>query len=322
MPDIFELTSELKKLGLGEVIRQDASFTATLDKQLRFVKAQTYDIKYPEMKARGLIPVNNSVGNGAETIVYRQWDGFGAAQIIANYADDLPNADVKVQEFVSKIQSIGSSYEWSIQDLRRSQMAGSQLDVRRASMARRAIENKIEDVAAFGDVDGGLSGFFNQANITPVGPVNGDWITSTDPFEIIEDLNALVNSIVIGSKETFLPDTIVMDITTYTILNTRPMSTTGDTTRTILTYFLENNPYIRNIETWFKAALADVGGDGPRMVCYKRDPEVLTLEIPQEYESFPPQARNLAFVVPNHARVAGVILYYPIAMAYMDDYLA
>ena len=51
---------------------------------------------------------------------------------------------------------------------------------------------------------------------------------------------------------------------------------------------------------------------------YKKDPEVLTLEIPQEYEEMPPQAKNLQFHVPVHARIGGVIVYYPIAMAYMD----
>ena len=54
------------------------------------------------------------------------------------------------------------------------------------------------------------------------------------------------------------------------------------------------------------------------MVAYQRDPMVLQLEIPQEFEQFPPQARGLSFVVPCHARIGGVHMHYPLAVAYMD----
>lgn len=319
--DLQYLEHELIGAGLGDVIRNDAKFTAFLDKQLEFVKTETFDIVYPALKGRSLIPVNNSVNTGATTITYRQWDGFGAAQIISNYADDLPNVDVKAEEFISKIQSIGDSYEWSIQDLRASAMTGAQLDTRRAATARMVIENKIEDVAALGDADGGLLGFFNQPNVPLIAPITGDWAGAATPLQIIADLNKLVNSIITTSKQTFIPDTLVIDIAGHTILNSKPMSLTGDADKTVLKFFLDNNPYINNIEPWFKADLADAAGTGERMCAYMRSPTVLTQEIPQEYESFPPQATNLAFKVPNHARIGGVIVYYPIAMAYMEGYV-
>ena len=117
---------------------EDAKYTAVLEKQLEFVKARTYDIVYPEMKARQMIPVNNDVDTGAETIAYRQWDDFGMAQIIANYGDDLPLIDALVEEFVQKVKGIGAAYQWSVQDLRRSAMANANLDQRRARAARRS----------------------------------------------------------------------------------------------------------------------------------------------------------------------------------------
>ena len=45
--------------------------------------------------------MNNSVNPGATTITYRQWDNFGMAQIISNYADDPPLMDALVEEFTS-----------------------------------------------------------------------------------------------------------------------------------------------------------------------------------------------------------------------------
>ena len=128
----------------------------------------------------------------------------------------------------------------------------------------------------------------------------------------------LASSIVTTNKETFMPDTVVMDIGSYNLLATTRVSTSGDTNTTALEAFLRSNPWVTNVGTWNKLAEANATDNGPRVVCYKRDSEVLTLEIPQEFEQFPPQAKNLAFEVPVHMRTGGVIVYYPIAMAYMD----
>lgn len=295
--------------------RWDDKFTAVLQKQLEYVKTKTYDIVYPEKKARRLIPVSNEIDPGAESMVYRQWDEFGAAVVIANYADDLPLVDVMVEEFTVKIQSLGQAYQWSIQDLRRSAMSGAMLDSRRARAARRAIENKIDDIAAAGLASGGLKGFVNHPNVTLVAPITGSW-ASASALQILADLDHLVTSIIETNKETFMPDTLVLPYSLFKIISTKPMSV--DNTTTVLQTFLKNSTHIRNVETWYKLDNADAAGTGPRIVCYKRDPEVLTLEIPQEFEQFPPQARNLSFVVPCHARIGGVVIYYPLAMAYMD----
>ena len=295
----------------------DAKFTAVLEKQLEFVKTRTYDIRYPEMKARQVIPVNNDVDPGAETITYRQWDEFGMAQIIANYGDDLPLIDALVEEFEQKVKGIGAAYEWSIQDLRASAMAGANLDQRRARAARRSIEQQIENIAALGNTKAGLVGFFKIPNVPLVAVITGTWSTATGA-QMIGDMMELSSSIPDTNKETFTPDTLVLSIVLYNLFATTRVSTTGDTNTTALEGFLRSNPWVTNVGTWNKAALANAAGNGPRAVCYRRDPEVLTLEIPQEFEQFPPQAKNLAFLVPVHARIGGVICYYPLAMAYMD----
>ncbi len=302
---------------LGWTTREDAKFTAVLEKQLEYVKTATYDIVYPELKARQLIPVSNEVDPGAETITYRQWDEFGMAQIISNFADDLPLVDALVEESASKIQSIGAAYQWTIQDLRRSAMADARLEQRRARAARRSIEFKIENIAALGDSTAGLLGFANNPNVSLISPITGDWTTATGA-EMVADALEFSTQIVITNKETFIPDTMVLDIASYNLFANTRISTTGDTHTTALEAFLQSSTYVTSVMSWNKLAVADAGLVGPRAVCYKRDPEVLTLEIPQEFEQLPPQAKNLAFQVPVHARIGGVIVYYPIGMGYMD----
>lgn len=297
--------------------RIDAKFTAVLEKQLEYVKSKTYDIVYAEMMAYKLIPVSHEADSGAETITYQQWDSFGVAQIIANYGDDLPAIDAMAEDFSVRVKSLGASYSWSIQDLRRAVMAGVPLSQRKASAAKRAIEQKIENVGAFGDSAAGLTGLSNNANASLVTPITGTWSTATGQ-QMIADVNKIVQSIVTTTAGTFPPNTIAMDTATYALFSTTPISTTGDTSRTVLQFFLDSSPYITEVTPWHKLELADAGGTGPRLVCYHKSPEVLEYEIPQPFESFPPQSKGLTFSVPCHARIGGVVMYRPMAVAYMD----
>ncbi len=312
------LTAVLTMLGVfpGEE-RFDSKYTAVLEKQLEYVKSKTYDIVYPALKARTLIPVSNEADSGAETITYRQWDAFGMAQIIANYAGDIPLVDALAEEFTQKVQGLGLGYQYSIQDLRRSAMSGNRLDQKRAAQTRRGVELKIENIAAAGDSSGGLTGIANNANVSLIAPVTGSWATATGA-QMVADMLFFESSIIIANKETFLPTTLVLDIASYSRFNSTRISTTGDTNTTALQAFLATSQSVKEIKSWNKVALADAAGTGPRALMYDKSPDVLTLEIPQEFEQFPPQAKNLAFFVPAHARIGGVIWYYPIAGGYMD----
>lgn len=299
--------------------RLDAGETATIARQLLYVKARTYDVKYPMFKARDFIPVSHDIPSGAETWSYFQWDMYGMAKIIANYATDFPRADVVKKEFTQAIKSLGSSYAYTVQDMRRiafmGQAGGGQIDTKRAGAARRTIEAAIDDIAAVGNADAGFSGLVNNANVPILAAPVGTWATAT-ALEIIGDLNALVQKVITQSNEVEQPDTLLLPTAEFGIITATPYSAFGD--RTIATWFLNNTPYIRNADQWIKLNLANAGGTGGRLLAYRRDPEVLTLEIPQEFEQFQAQVEGMTYQVPCHARIGGVAIYYPLAMCYMD----
>lgn len=307
--DFYRLTGE----------RLDAGETAMLAKQLEYVYARTYDIKYAELKARRFVPVNTSVDSGAESYSYKQYSMFGAAKLIANYADDLPRVDVLAREFLSPIKSIGAAYGFTIMDLRRAAKGQAQLDMARARAARRAHEQTFDDLVANGDADAGLTGFANNANVPIATPVTGQWTTNTaTSLQMVEDLNTLTEEVVTGTLEAFEPDTLLMAPEVYTMINNKPMSSTGDTNMTVLKYFLENNTYINSVERWNKLSTAGAGST-TRCIAYKRDPEVLEAIEPQPFEQLPQQWKNLEALIPTHSRCGGVKITYPLAIAYMDD---
>jgi hypothetical protein len=299
--------------------RFDAGETANFAGALEAVKSKTYDVKYLNLKARDFIPVDGSIPSGADSFSWKSWDWAGMAKILANYADDLPKVDVLAQENTQGIKSLGDSYAYTVQDIRASAMSGMSLDSKRAAAARRAVENLIEQLAAVGNAAAGLPGFLNNTNVPLVtaalGDITGGWDTAT-ASEILEDLHFIVNSVVITTKQTHVPDTLLLPISRYQRIATLTMG--GGDNRTVLRVFLENNPYIKNVDQWHYLDTADAAGTGPRAIAYHRNPEVVELVIPQEFEQFPPQAKGLAFEVPCHARFGGVTFYYPLGAVYAD----
>lgn len=296
----------------------DADTGAFLSRELNFLRPKLYDLRLPNLKARELIPVDNSVPSGARTLTYKQFEMLGIAKILANYSDDIPRANVVAREFTSKIRGLASSYGYSLEDARAAMMANVPLDAKDAMAARRAIEEQIDAIAKTGSAKHGLLGFLNQPNVsvyTVAAGVSGStaWADKT-PDEIVDDMNGIAMFIVETTKEVEIPDTIVVPVKQFGRLTKRMGD--GDST-TILRHFLASNPYIKAVIPW-SACKGAGSGNSDRMVCYRRDPEALQLVISQEFEQLPPQARGLEVVTNCHARTGGVIFTYPLSAAYGD----
>jgi hypothetical protein len=195
-------------------------------------------------------------------------------------------------------------------------MANIALEQRRAADVRRAYEEKVEDVAMFGESSVGLAGFFNNSTVDVVAA--DKWFTDsgTTAQEMLELLNYGVSAIINASQMKETPDTILMAYEDYNKVSTTRNSDSSDVT--VLEYFLRTNPYIRNVEPINQLDASKGALNTNRMVVYKRDPEKLQLHIPQPLELFPPQQRGLEFIVPAHARVGGLALYYPKSVIYVQ----
>lgn len=303
-------------------IKLDAAESAFLDQQLEQVRSSTYDVKYPNLKAREYLPVDNSLDPGTETVVYYQFDSVGSAKMIASYADDLPRADVFANRFTSNVKSLGNSFGYSVQEIRAARKAGLDLDARKAQAARRAMEEKLDELARSGDAASGLQGFFDISGaLTYTVPADGtggsdDW-SSKDADLVIRDLNGMVNYIVSQTKEVEAPDTLLLPLTAYQEIATRRMGDGSD--QTILNFFLATNPYVRTVSPWWRLETAGTGGIR-KAIAYRRDPEALQLLVPQEFEMFAPETRGLEMLTACHMRCGGVVAYYPLSICYAEGF--
>jgi hypothetical protein len=289
-----------------------------LERQLEYIRPQIFEVAYADIKYPTLLPVTSEAGQGAQTFTYRIMDSTGEFKLLADAADDLPRSDISQVEKSINIRSFGGSFGYTVQELRAAQMANIALEQRRAAAVRRAYEEKVEAVAMFGESTVGLAGFFNNSTVDVIAA--DYWFTGTTASgtsqEMLELLNYGVSAIINASNMKEQPDTILMAYEDYNKISTTRNSDSSDVT--VLEYFLRTNPYIRNVEPINQLDKDNSVLNTNRMVVYKRDPEKVQLHIPQPLELFPPQQRGLEFIVPAHARVGGVALYYPKSVIYVQ----
>jgi hypothetical protein len=289
-----------------------------LERQLEYIRPQIFEVAYADIKYPTLLPVTSEAGQGAQTFTYRIMDSTGEFKLIADAADDLPRSDISQVEKSINIRSFGGSFGYTVQELRAAQMANIALEQRRAAAVRRAYEEKVEAVAMFGESTVGLAGFFNNSTVDVIAA--DYWFTgataSGTSQEMLELLNYGVSAIINASNMKEQPDTILLAYEDYNKISTTRNSDSSDVT--VLEYFLRTNPYIRNVEPINQLDKDNSVLNTNRMVVYKRDPEKVQLHIPQPLELFPPQQRGLEFIVPAHARVGGVALYYPKSVIYVQ----
>lgn len=309
---------ELRYIEHTGAFNEDAGESIFFARELEYIKSKAYDIKYPELSAMALMPISTEAGEGAESITYKQYDSVGMAKIIANYADDLPRADVTGREFTSPVRGIGISYGYNTQEIRASAMVGKALDIRKMQAARKGHNETINKFAWSGDSVSGLPGFLTNPNMPEYTiPANGTgssklWVNKTDD-QILADLNGMVNAPAIVSKGVHNATEIWLPRASYTLINSKRVT---DTSTTILKFFLETNPGV-TVKVVNELTGAGAGGTN-RAIVLENSSENYTLEIPMMFKQHVAQQRNLEFVVPCESRFGGVIIYYPLAFAFAD----
>jgi hypothetical protein len=292
-------------------IRND-SVGLFLARELESILARAFEVEYADIKYSSVIPVSSEVGNGADSFTYRVFDKQGSMKVIGDKAQDLPRADVLRKEVTHPVRSLGASFAYTVQETRAASMVpGMNLEQRRANAVRRAYEEKVQEIAYFGDAPSGMKGFFNNNQVDKLVPDH--WFDTADitTDEMLQLLNEPATRIVQNSNMKEMPNTMLVPYNVYRIISTTPRSTTSDTT--VMEFFLRTNPMITAIEPINELEASKSGGvlSKDRVICYDRSPDKLQLHIPQPLEFFPPVRTELEFSVAAHARIGGLALYYP-----------
>ena len=286
-------------------------------RELDYIKSKSYDKIYPEFTALNHFPITHEVPEGAETMTYYSYEKTGFAEIISNYATDLPRADVKGEPTTAMIKSIGDSYGYSVQDMRASRMAGKSLDVRRAEAARYAIERKTNEIAFAGDKKHKLMGMLSTDNDIPLYTLatvsaKTAWKDKT-AAEILADINGMFAYQAELTQDVERADTLALPPSVYIDISTRQIPNTGFTVKKFL---MDNAPYLKEIISAPELAESNKATNPYNKnvaMLYTNSADKFSLEIPMAFYQYPLQNRNLEVIIPCEERVAGIIMYYPLS---------
>ena len=308
-------------------VNLDANESAFLSRELEQVKARAYEQEYPDRKGVILFPVSTELHPGVESFVWRMFDRVGMAEIITNYANNLPQADVEAKEFTQKVFSIGIGYHYSHQEIRAAQFAGRPLTQQKANAAREAHEYTVDDLIWFGSDAHGIYGILNHPNITAYAvdegaggdtrwaPVSG--VTTKTPDEVIQDVKDLLNGIKSLTKGIESADTVLLPPDEYAHIASTRISDYSE--RTILEYLNKIFPAVSFEEVSEMADLnpARIGtGDSTNvMLAYRRSADKLEVQIPMQFTQHPAQEQGLAFEVPCESRYGGFQVVKPLSIA-------
>lgn len=298
----------------------DANESAFFENELKYVKSKAYDTKQKPLKGLTLIPISTEAGVGVRDITFQRYTGIGFAKVISDYAKDLPRADVYGEEVTVKVRSIGASYGYTIDEIRASQVSGKRLDQRKAAAARRAIEQKLNALALRGDANSKIQGLLNYPGISDYTvPADGtssskNWSKKTAD-QIVRDISGLTTLVMSSTNGVEAPTDLILPLDQYNLIATTRVGSNSD--KTILAYVLETHPSLKRID-WL-VELKGAGSSGTdRMMCFVKDEDHMTFELPLPFEQFDAQQEGLEFSVPCMAKTAGVIVYYPLSIAYGD----
>lgn len=299
--------------------RCDANESVYFARQLEYIKTKTFDVKRPNLSAFARFPISTEIPEGATTHTYRQYDTVGMAKVVANYANDMPRADVTAKEFTLPIRSISNSYGYNVQELRSSLMTGVNLPSKKATAATRAHQEKINQLAFSGESESGLVGLFGNTNIPEVtlaadGTGSSKTFASKTSTQIVRDIQALINKVKTQSKGIHQPNEVWLPIDQYAYIAGLQNSAASDTT--VLEFLKRNNP---GVEFYQIVELSGAGASSSnRMYALENSIENWQMEIPMMIKQYAPQQQGLEFVIPVESRFGGVPIEYPLAFAFAD----
>lgn len=319
--ELFDSVESLPKAFLNAHIAEgieDAQETLVFARQLETIKNRVYETKYPELKGRRFVPQSSEAGPNAEYLTYRIWNDYVMAKVVGNYSTDIPLVTASASEVSVKPYVVADGYTYSIDDLRKAQANGTPLVDRMARAVRRGIELLRDDHTAFGAPEVGSFGLANHPNVAVLTLPTGAWNNAgTTGLQMLTDLNFLVTTMLTSTNELFAGDTLILSIAAWRRISTTLLDTGNGSNITVLQAFQAQNPGI-TVESWTKLDTAGASG-GPRMIFYKRDPEVLEFEIAIDFEQMPTEYKAMQYTTVCRAKWFGVQIQYPNAIIYVDN---
>lgn len=283
---------------------------------------ETYGLDRVALNATTFIPMQDGVQPWQSAWGYKVVSEVGMAAFIADYADDLPPVARFLTPKSVGIKTIGDSYAYSEFELQ--QWLATKVDLSRddAETARRKIDEKVDDVLLMGDEGQGVTGLFNNENVTVVESSAGASGQTDFENKTYKEIVAQFRAVFAAQKNLFKDkkvatkiDSVILPDDAFGYLETTNVSDSIDTS--ILDSLKAKFPQIVN---WYRSELLeDAGANGTgRAVFYRKAKNVLSYVLPEPFRQKNPQEQALHYKVPCYARIGGTVIKNLKGVVYCD----
>lgn len=293
--------------------RDNTSLGIFVEQQLRHLIPQVYHRRYPDLDARAHTPPGPPISPWAMSWGYKRQDVRGRAKIASGQATDIPRVGAEAEVINHPIRMLVIAYGWSIEEIEAAAGNGIQLSSTLANAARRAIAELEHQIILLGDAPNRLPGFLVDPDLQRITVPNGDWAGATTPDQILADMNSVIDVIFERSKRIHRPDTMLMTVSAYRIVQSTRVPDTGVT---IMELFLRNNGHVKTIQTCLE--LDTVADGAPAFLCYQKSSDNAFHVVPLEFDQQPPQLKDFSTVIPCRSRCGGAVWQYPMSGALAD----
>ena len=306
--------------------RLDADETAMLALQLEQMQARVYEAPYTKLQTLAVAPMVGDVDSDAESFAWEEIDRVGEAAFIADdsLGDDLRSVEIKGTKQTRAIYTAGVAVNYTLADMRRAARSGKPLQTRKLSAAREAFDRLTDRVCALGDSTRGISyGLCNWAvgtgssQVRNTAMTSADWIAASASAQgMLDDLNAAVAAMVTASDGVFTPDTLALPM--YAHLRLSHTMFTDGRPESVKERFLRTNGYVSRIVDLNRLKEADgTGANQSRGVLLSTSPNNFGAVVPMPFQLRPPQEVGLGVRIMAVGRIAGFVIYQPLAMHYL-----
>lgn len=300
----------------------DATELAFFKAKFELLLSKVFETKYPALSARSMFPVSPEGGEGIDSVSYLLWDAKGIAQFISAYAGDIPRAEVSCRKITSPVHRMAESFGMTLDEIKKARLTNTPLDARKAKAVRDGHEEKLNEVAFYGNSALGLMGLFSHPNIPNGAAPVLDWDADGDlatPDEIFSCFSAGLEAVRSATSGREKINAIRLPGSTYADLALRKISTNDSTT----------------VLTWLKTQLAALGvteiteypeGESVTMLAgeavgarkvityYNNSSDCLELFVPEDLNFLEPQKQGLEEITIGTMTTGGLVVYTPLAI--------
>ena len=306
-------------------VRQDqVAFTVG---QLEMLEQTIYETFYSNpLDAFAFVPMKPRMEPGWRSYSYRREEKLGNAKFMTSDADDRPNVDTTLSKTEIPIFEFGAAYSYSVTDTEAAAILDFDEVQAKARNCAEAVARFHNDFALYGPagleggsgivraVEGADFGFVNYNGVNLATPVDGDWAAVTDSGVLYDDVNTVITQVITQSDGVHRPTDVLLPLSVWTRLERTRMSL--DNNSTVLEQLRANNPGV----TFSMSFSLDGRGAGgtDRVIAYQKDPRMVEYVHSLVYDEAQPDRDGWKFRVQARGKAAGVVLRYPLSMAYLD----